>query len=113
MWKTRVFKVVCLGLGYRFNPDRPNGRWLKKEDGEPKNWYLLVSTEGEMKVSEGHQDQCRARSRGSTSCRQERQVRWIPDWGGGLMPKHVDPPRFIRLPQVLEMTTLAKPTIYK
>ena len=29
------------------------------------------------------------------------------------MPKHVDPPRFIRLPQVLEMTTLAKPTIYK
>ena len=29
------------------------------------------------------------------------------------MPKHVDPPRFIRLPQVIEMTTLAKPTIYK
>ena len=53
MWKTRVFTVVCLALGYRFNPDRPNGRWLKKEDGEPKNWYLLVPTEGEMKVSEG------------------------------------------------------------
>ena len=29
------------------------------------------------------------------------------------MPKHVDPPRFIGLPQVLEMTTLAKPMIYK
>ena len=29
------------------------------------------------------------------------------------MPKHVDPPRFIQLPQVIEMTTLAKPTIYK
>ena len=29
------------------------------------------------------------------------------------MPKHVDPPRFIRLSQVIEMTTLAKPTIYK
>ena len=29
------------------------------------------------------------------------------------MPKHVAPPRFIRLPQVIEMTTLAKPTIYK
>ena len=26
---------------------------MKKEDGEPKNWYLLVPTEGEMKVSEG------------------------------------------------------------
>ena len=29
------------------------------------------------------------------------------------MPKQVEPPRFIRLPQVIEMTTLAKPTIYK
>ena len=29
------------------------------------------------------------------------------------MPKHVDPPRFIRLPQVIEMTPLAKPMIYK
>ena len=29
------------------------------------------------------------------------------------MPKHVDPPRFIRLPQVIEMTTLVQPTICK
>ena len=29
------------------------------------------------------------------------------------MPKQVDPPRFIRLPQVVEMTVLAKSTIYK
>lgn len=29
------------------------------------------------------------------------------------MPKQVDPPRFIRLPQVVEMTGLAKSTIYK
>ena len=29
------------------------------------------------------------------------------------MPKHVDPPRFIRLPQVVEMTGLGKTTIYR
>ena len=29
------------------------------------------------------------------------------------MPKHVDPPRFIRLPQVLEMTGLSISTIYR
>ena len=29
------------------------------------------------------------------------------------MPKQVDPPRFIRLLQVVEMTGLAKSTIYK
>ena len=29
------------------------------------------------------------------------------------MPKHVDPPRFIRLPQVLEMTGLSTSTIYR
>ena len=29
------------------------------------------------------------------------------------MPKHVDPPRFIRLPQVFEMTGLGKTTIYR
>ena len=29
------------------------------------------------------------------------------------MPKQVDPPRFIRLPQFVEMTGLAKSTIYK
>ena len=29
------------------------------------------------------------------------------------MPKQVDPPRFIRLPQVVEMTGLTKSTIYK
>ena len=29
------------------------------------------------------------------------------------MPKQVDPPWFIRLPQVVEMTGLAKSTIYK
>ena len=29
------------------------------------------------------------------------------------MPKHVDPPRFIRLPQVLEMTGIGKTTIYR
>ena len=29
------------------------------------------------------------------------------------MPKQVDPPRFIRLPQVLEMTGLSTSTIYR
>ena len=29
------------------------------------------------------------------------------------MPKHVDPPRFIRLPQALEMTGLSTSTIYR
>ena len=29
------------------------------------------------------------------------------------MPKHVDPPRFIRLPQVLETTGLSTSTIYR
>ena len=29
------------------------------------------------------------------------------------MPKQVDPPRFIRLPQVIEMTGLGKTTIYR
>ena len=29
------------------------------------------------------------------------------------MPKHVDPPRFIRLPQVLEMKGLSTSTIYR
>ena len=29
------------------------------------------------------------------------------------MPKQVDPPRFIRLPQVVEMTGLGKTTIYR
>ena len=29
------------------------------------------------------------------------------------MPKQVDPPRFIRLPQVLEMTALSTSTIYR
>lgn len=29
------------------------------------------------------------------------------------MPKHVDPPRFIRLPQVVEMTGLGKTTIQR
>ena len=43
-WKTRVFKDVCLSRGYRINPDRPNGRWLKRENGEPKDWYLRVPT---------------------------------------------------------------------
>ena len=28
------------------------------------------------------------------------------------MPKHVDPPRFIRLPQVLEMTGMSRSYIY-
>ena len=28
------------------------------------------------------------------------------------MPKHVDPPRFIRLPQVVEMTGMGKTFIY-
>ena len=28
------------------------------------------------------------------------------------MPKHVDPPRFIRLPQVIEMTGMSRSYIY-
>jgi len=48
-WKTKTFKDVCVGLGYRVNPDRQNGRWLKTVNGEPKDYYLLVPNPGEVK----------------------------------------------------------------
>ena len=40
-WKTSIFKSICIGLGYRVNPDRPNGRCLKTVNGENKGWNLL------------------------------------------------------------------------
>jgi len=47
-WKTATFKNVCAGLGFRVNPDRPNGRWLKTVNGENKDWYLLDAQKGVM-----------------------------------------------------------------
>ena len=52
-WKTRVFKDVCLGLGYRVNHDRPNGRWLRRSaSGENKDWYLIQRAPGAAKADE-------------------------------------------------------------
>ncbi|WP_188021899.1 primase-helicase family protein [Synechococcus sp. RS9907] len=51
-WKTSTFKNVCTGLGYRVNPDRPNGRWLKTVNGENKDWYLLDAQKGVMTGAE-------------------------------------------------------------
>ena len=52
-WKTRVFKDVCLGLGYRVNHDRPNGRWLRRSaSGESKDWYLIQRAPGAAKADE-------------------------------------------------------------
>ena len=51
-WKTSTFKNVCTGLGYRVNPDRPNGRWLKTVNGENKDWYLLDAQKGVIACAE-------------------------------------------------------------
>ncbi|MDC3009948.1 hypothetical protein OAZ06_03185 [Synechococcus sp. AH-736-G20] len=51
-WKTSTFKNLCTGLGYRVNPDRPNGRWLKTVNGENKDWYLLDAQKAVMKGAE-------------------------------------------------------------
>ena len=60
-----------------------------------------------------HPDQCREGSSKRTSCGEGWSICRVPVRGGGLMPKHVDPPRFIRLPQVREMTGLSTSTIYR
>ena len=48
-WKTKTFKKVCAGLGYRINPDLEGNRWLKTVNGENKDFYQVVPQEGAVK----------------------------------------------------------------
>ena len=116
-WKTRRFQYLVAGMGYQVNPGRTGNHWQQKVNGVMLDFYELVrplepDAPQTQEGSGGIQTNAE-KAAARTSCGDGWSICWVPVRGGGLIPKQVDPPRFIGLAQVIEMTTLAKPMIYK